>query len=468
MQDVCFLDAVELAALLRTKQLSAREVMAAHLEQIARVNPSVNAIVTFVADQAMAGAASADEALVRGQPAGPLHGLPLAHKDLFATKGIRTTLGSPIYRDDVPTADAAIVARGKAAGAITIGKTNTPEFGLGSQTFNPVFGQTLNPYDLSKTCGGSSGGAAVALACGMVPLADGSDTGGSLRNPANFCNVVGLRSSPGRVPAGPGTWSPLNIAGPMARSVRDVALFLSCLAGPAADSPLSIREDPAKFAQPLDRDFRGVRIAFSPDLGGLPVDPRVRDVLARAPQFLRGLGAEVEEASPDFTGAEQVFQTFRAVGMVSQFSELLKTHRDRMKATAIWNIEKGLALTGEEVGAAYRLQAELFVRMQRFMSRYEFLVCPVNQVPPFDVATEYPTEIAGVQMTNYIDWMRSCWYITVTAHPAISVPAGFTPEGLPVGLQIVGRYRDEFGLLQLAAAFEGATRHGKRRPQLAT
>jgi amidase len=467
VRELCFLDAAELAAMLRAKEVSARDVMAAQLEQIARVNPSVNAIVTLVAEQAMADAARADEALARGESVGPLHGLPVAHKDLFATKGIRTTLGSPIFRDHVPDADAAIVARAKAAGAITVGKTNTPEFGLGSQTFNPVFGQTLNPYDLSKTCGGSSGGAAVALACGMVPLADGSDTGGSLRNPANFCNVVGLRSSPGRVPAGPGTWSPLNVAGPMGRSVRDVALFLSCLAGPSADSPLSITEDPAKFASPLERDFRGAGIAFSPDLGGLPVDPRVRDVLAGAAQVFRDLGAEVEEASPDFTGAEHVFQTLRAVGMVSQYGELLKTHRDQMKATAIWNIEKGLALTGEEVGRAQRLHAELFVRMQRFMSRYEFLVCPVNQVPPFDVTTEYPEEIAGVRMTNYIDWMRSCWYITVTAHPAISVPAGFTPDGLPVGLQIVGRYRDEFGVLQLAAAFEAATQHGKRRPAVA-
>ncbi|HZN26939.1 MAG TPA: amidase family protein, partial [Burkholderiales bacterium] len=254
--------------MMRRREVSARDVMAAHLARIERINPKVNAMVTVVAERAMADAARADDLAVKGEPLGVLHGLPVAHKDLVNTAGIRTTHGSPFYRDNVPTRDAPIVTRIRAAGAITCGKTNTPEFGAGSQTFNSVFGATLNPYDVSKTCGGSSGGAAVALACGMVPIAGGSDTGGSLRNPAAFCNVVGLRPSPGRVPGAPGQWSPLSVAGPMARSVADVALFLSVIAGYDPSGPLSIREDGGQFRAPLDREFKGARVAWWRDLGG--------------------------------------------------------------------------------------------------------------------------------------------------------------------------------------------------------
>src|SRR5579884_1254253 len=273
--EVCFLTATDLARLLRAKELSARDVVAAHLRQIERVNPKVNAIVTLVADQAMAAAREADDRLARGEEVGPLHGLPVAHKDLHDTAGIRTTYGSPIYRDHVPGRDCLLVERLKRAGAITLGKTNMPEFGAGSQTFNAVFGATRNPYDPTKTCGGSSGGAAVALATGMVPLADGSDLGGSLRNPANFCNVVGLRPSIGRVAQWPteDAWNTLSVCGPMARTVQDVALYLSVIAGPDPRDPVSIAEDPARFREPLERDFRGVRVAWSRDLGGLPVDP---------------------------------------------------------------------------------------------------------------------------------------------------------------------------------------------------
>ncbi len=272
---VCFLPAVELARLIREGELSAVEVMEAHLSQIERVNPEVNAIVTLLPERALEEARRADAALARGEGIGPLHGLPVAHKDLFWTKGVRTTFGSPIFENFVPKADALIVERLKRAGAISVGKTNTPEFGAGSQTFNEVFGATLNPYDTSKTCGGSSGGAAVALACGMVPLADGSDMGGSLRNPAAFCNVVGLRPSPGRVPSWPSqtSWSPLSVEGPMARTVRDAALMLSAIAGPDRRSPISISEPPGRFAGPLERDFSGVRVAWSPDLGGPPLEP---------------------------------------------------------------------------------------------------------------------------------------------------------------------------------------------------
>jgi amidase len=282
--ELCFTPATELARLIRAKQVSAVEAMQAHLGQIERVNPQVNAIVTLLPERALEGARAADAALARGEPVGPLHGLPIAHKDLVPTAGIRTTWGSPIYADHVPEVDALIVQRLRAAGAITIGKTNTPEFGAGSQTFNAVFGETRNPYDLSKTCGGSSGGAGAALACGMLPIADGSDLGGSLRNPGNFNNVVGLRPSPGRVPAWPTPlpWQPFSVLGPMARTVADVALLLSAIAGPDDRHPISIAEPGVGFRQPLGRDFHGVRVAWAPALGGLPVDPRVTAVLEAA------------------------------------------------------------------------------------------------------------------------------------------------------------------------------------------
>ena len=268
--DICFLTATEMAGLIRRKELSAREVMAAHLKQIDRVNPKVNAIVTLIAEQATENARKADEAQARGAALGPLHGLPVVHKDLFETAGIRTTFGSPIFKDNVPKRDAIIVERIRNAGAICVGKSNTPEFGTGSQTFNAVFGATKNPWDLTKTCGGSSGGAAVSLACGMVPIADGSDSGGSLRNPAAFCNVVGIRTAPGRVPqhAQGNAWLTISVQGPMARTVSDVALLLSAIAGPDPRCPISIDQPGSRFAGNLDRSFKGVRVAWFKNMGG--------------------------------------------------------------------------------------------------------------------------------------------------------------------------------------------------------
>jgi amidase len=467
--ELCFMTATELARRLRARELSAVEVMQAHLAQIERVNPRVNAIVTLLPERALAGARAADAALARGEPTGPLHGLPVAHKDLTLTRGIRTTFGSPIYRDFVPDTNALIVDRLQAAGAITIGKTNTPEFGAGSQTFNPVFGATLNPYDPTKTCGGSSGGAAVALACGMLPIADGSDLGGSLRNPASFCNVVGFRPAPGRVPTWPDltAWYPLSVQGPMARTVEDVALLLSVMAGPDPRSPIAIAEPGERFARPLARDFRGVRLAWSRDLGGLPVDPRVTAVLEGQRHVFADLGAIVEESEPDFAGADESFRAWRAWRFALAYADLLRDHRDQLKDTVVWNIEEGLRLTGPELGRAERLRTELYHRLRHFLERYEFLLLPVCQVPPFDVSQPYVTSINGQPLTTYLDWMRSCYYISATGLPAISVPCGFTPEGLPVGLQIVGRHQDDFGVLQLAHAFEQATGAGRRRPPVA-
>ncbi len=469
VSELCFTPATDLVRMIRRKDVSVTEVMEAHLAQVDRVNPAVNAIVTYHPDQALDGARKADEAIARNEARGPLFGLPIAHKDLVLTKGVRTTYGSPIFRDFVPGQDELIVARLKQAGAISFGKTNVPEFGAGSQTFNPVFGATLNPYDTSRTCGGSSGGAAVALACGMLPIADGSDMGGSLRNPANFCNVVGLRSAPGRVPRWPSVnaWGRLSVQGPMARTVADAALMLSAIAGPDPRAPLAIREPGRTFAMPLERDFKGTTVAWSMDFGGLPVDPEVASAIEAKRRVFEELGMTVKPGQPDFSEADEVFKTLRAWSFIQGYGDLLETHRDQIKDTVIWNLEAGFALTGAQVARAEVERTTLYHRVRRFMEHHEFMIFPVSQVPPFDVNTPYPTEIDGVRMETYIDWMKSCYYVTVTGLPAISVPCGFTSSGLPVGLQIVGRHEDEFGVLQLAHAFEQATRTWKRRPSVA-
>ncbi|MXY79944.1 MAG: amidase [Chloroflexi bacterium] len=464
-----FRSARDLADLVRRRELSAREVVEAHLAQIERVNPRVNAICTLIPEQALADADDADAALAAGRPCGPLHGLPIVIKDLVSTAGIRTTFGSPIYADHVPDQDDLIVERLRAAGAIILGKSNTPEFGAGSHTFNPVFGATCNPYDLTRSCGGSSGGAAVALATGMAPIADGSDLGGSLRNPASFCNVVGFRPSPGRVPSWPAldAWSPLAVLGPMARSVADAALLLSAIAGPDPRAPIGIAEPPDRFASPLDADFRGARVAWSRNLGRYPVEPVVTQTIDAQRPVFEGLGCVVEDGEPDFRDADAIFQTLRAWATSRARIDDLRLHRDRIKDTVIWNTERGLALSGMDVSEAVAKRSELYQRVHEFMQRYRFLVLPAAAVPPFPIEQPWVREIDGVAMETYIDWMAVCYAITLTGLPAISVSAGFTPEGLPVGVQIVGRHQADFEVLQLAHAFEVATGFGRTRPAVA-
>jgi amidase len=472
--DLCFRPAFELARMIRAREISCTELMQAHLAQIERVNPVVNAIVTLAPEPALQAARDADAALAQGRAPGPeqapLFGLPVAHKDLALTKGMRTTFGSPIYRDFVPDQSSLIVERLQQAGAITIGKTNTPEFGAGSQTFNTVFGATRNPWDTSKTCGGSSGGAAVALACGMVPIADGSDLGGSLRNPASFCNVAGFRPSAGRVPAWPtlNTWFGLSVVGPMARTVADLALQLTAIAGPDARAPTSIEQPGSLFAARLTRDFRGVKVGWSPTLGGLPVERAVLAALEAQREALADMGLIVEEADPDFTDAEEIFQVLRAHSFEANYGSLLASHRAQMKDTVIWNIEQGAALTGAKVGRAEVLRTALYHRMRRFMEQYAFLLAPVVQVLPFDVSQPYVTQIEGQPMQTYLDWMKSCYFVSVTGLPAASIPCGFSQSGLPVGMQIVGRHHDDFGVLQLAHAFEQRTQFWKTRPPVVT
>jgi amidase len=463
---ICFLSALEMARLIRTKKLSAREALALHLNQIERVNPKVNAIVTLVPEMAVAAAAEADEMQAHRKTLGPLHGLPVAHKDLLETRGILTTFGSPLYKDYIPADDDIVVERMRRAGAITIGKTNTPEFGAGSQTFNTVFGSTRNPYDLTKTCGGSSGGAAVALACGLVPVASGSDTGGSLRNPAAFCNVVGFRPSVGRVPNPKAAfaWSTLSTSGCLGRSVADLAFALSTIAGPDSRAPLSINEPGERFARPLDRSFKGMRVAWFKDLGGVPFDPSIRSVVDGHRATFESLGCIVEQAEPDFAPAEIAFRMLRAWNSANTYATRLHEHPDAFKDTLKREIEEGLRLTSMDLAKAETFHAQLWRRFQAFLEKYEYFVLPTTQLPAFDINTPYPTEIAGVKFDNYIDWMKSCWYISATGNPAASVPGGFTPEGFPVGVQIVGRNKEDFSVLQLAHAFEQATDFGMKRP----
>jgi amidase len=466
---LCYLSAVAQRTLLADKQVSAVELLDAHLARIDQINPNINAIVTLVPAQARQRAAQIDAQIHRGQNPGLLAGLPVAHKDLAETQGIRTTFGSRLFANNIPDRNALIVQRMIDAGAVTLGKTNTPEFGAGSQTFNAVFGTTYNPYDLSKTAGGSSGGSAAALAARLLSLADGSDMGGSLRNPASFCNVVGFRPSPGRVPNYPTDmqWFNLPVVGPMARTVEDCALFMAAIAGPDARVPIALTAPGTDFLAPLARDFKDTRIAFSPDFGGqLPVARDVTQVIARSAGVFEDLGCTVAHECPDFSGADTTFKTLRAWSMAATHGQRLNKHRDLYKDSLIWNIEQGLGLTGADIAAAEQQRSQLFQRVNSFMQTHEFLVLPVCQVSPFDASLEYPTEIEDVQMSTYIDWMKSCYYLSSIGLPAISVPCGFTPAGLPIGVQIIGRHQADFSVLQLAYAFQQATLYGQKMPEL--
>jgi len=465
---LCFTSARELAESIRSHKVSAREVMSAYLGQISRLNPALNAIVAKLDDHScLALADAADRELASGRRVGPLHGLPIAFKDLESAVGFPFTKGSPIFKDVMPAEDTVVVERLRRAGAIPIGKTNVPEFGMGSHTYNKVYGTTFNPYDRSKSAGGSSGGAGAALASGMLPLADGGDLGGSLRNPANFNNIVALRPTVGLVPIAP-TPLPLigvSVKGPMARSVSDVAFMLSVMAGADGRDLQTYPSNPSLFALPLDRDWQGVRVAWSPDLGGLPLDPRVRAVLDRQRQVFLDLGCSVEDATPDLSDVDEIFLTLRWWANWNTNGTLLAEHRSEIKPEAIWDIEAGAKLTGTDLARAIMRHGALLERMRVFQEKYEFLVCAVNQVPPFEASLDWPKSIDGVAMENYVAWMKSAYWISTTCRPAISVPAGFTPEGLPVGIQIVGRHRDDLGVLRMGHAFEQATGVGKRRPE---
>jgi amidase len=457
----------DMAAAVAAKEISARELLDLHLARIADTNPVVNAVVSLDEERARAGAAAADEHLARGEPLGALHGLPFAFKDTHEVAGWRTTFGSPLRADYVPKRDELVVERIRGAGVVPIGKTNVPEWAAGSHTFNPIFGTTLNPYDLSRSAGGSSGGAAAALASGMVPLADGSDMAGSLRNPASFCNVVGLRPSVGRVPAWPTTnaWELTSVSGPMARNVDDLALLLSVIAGPSRRAPLSLETPGSAFAPPLAGEPAGLRVALTSDLGGaFEVDRSVAAIIGQQGELLADAGAYVEEAHPVLHQAEFAFRTLRAWLFQHRFGTLLAKRPESFKPALRDNIEAGADLTGQDVARAFQALTTISDRVRSFFESYDVLAMPVSQVPPFSADEEFPGTINGEPQVTYLDWMRSAYLITVTGCPALSVPAGFTQEGWPVGMQLVGAPRQERRLLETAAAFERLNRSGERRP----
>lgn len=468
MNQIIEMAATEMTAAMQTGSLSVQEVLQAHIDRIEAVNPEVNAVVALDLEAATDQAREMDRTFRSDGVKGALYGLPTAHKDLLPTRGIRTTRGSRVYQDWMPETDHLVVERMKSADAITLGKTNVPEFGLGSHTFNDVYGMTRNPYDLTKSAGGSSGGAAAALAARMLPIADGSDVGGSLRNPTSFCNVVGLRPTPGRVASWPdaAAWGRLSVNGPMARNVEDAALLLSVLAGPDPRSPMSLETPGEVFRGDYDTAVSSRRVAFSADLNGLvPVEQPVREVLQSAVEVIEELGHRTQPAAPDLSAADHVFSVLRAWQLDYTLREVLDDHREELKDDAVWNIEIGAQLTGRDIGLAEVEQTRIHHLMREFFQHYDFLVTPVSQAAPFDIDLTYPTEVAGVPMDNYLEWMRLPSLISVTGCPAISVPVGFTPEGLPVGIQIIAPPRAERELLEFAHTVEQAGGTYRARPE---
>ena len=467
---LCLLPATEQAAALRAGACSARELVAAHLARIERIDPLVNAIVTVTPERALAAADEADRRRARGEDLPPLHGLPIAHKDLQDTAGVRTTYGSPAYRDHVPVADSLQVERIRQAGAILVGKTNTPEWGAGSHTFNRVFGATRNPWDTARSAGGSSGGGAVALACRMLPIADGSDLGGSLRNPAGLERRARPAPDAGPDPA---------LAGVGARGCRSPsrarwrarrAIWRCCW----ARWPAGMRATRCRSAPPASTCRRrsqptctGRRVAWSPAVGGLPVESGVGDALAAALPLLGEIGLAVSEDEPDFAGADEVFETWRAFMSATGLGDEYDARGGDMKETVRAEVERGRALTSAQLTRATRLQAALAERVLAFFDRYDYLACPVTQVEPFPVEQEYAAEVAGVPMGSYIEWMRSNSRISATCCPAVSIPVGFSAAGLPVGLQLVTRPFGERALLEVAHALELRTGLAARLPPLA-
>lgn len=457
MKELYKLTARQMVDLLRTRQISPLEAVDASASRIEETDGDLNAMPTLCVERARDCAKELSRDTGEGAGLGQLYGLPIAVKDLVDVAGVRSTKGSPIYSDRVPNESSYSVGILESNGALVIGKSNTPEFGAGANTFNEVFGKTRNPWDTRMTCGGSSGGSAVALASGQVWLATGSDLGGSLRIPASFCSVVGLRPSPGRVPEGPKAlpFETLSVDGPMGRTVGDVALMLDAEVGHHTGDPLSYPAPQAPYVDAVDNPDVPDRIAYTPDLGIAPIAGEVEGICTMAVKQFDGIAA-IEEDTIDLHDARDTFQTLRAAQFASNMASLLETHRDQLKPEVIWNIEKGLALDRRDVEKAQVARGALFHRVRVFFEQYDLLVCPTVSVPPFDVNIRYLTDVDGVRMDNYVDWLLLTFALTLTACPAISVPCGFTKSGLPVGLQLVGPPRGEAQLLSAAALFEEA------------
>lgn len=448
--ELCALPARDAVALLRKREISPSDLVEASLARIAQTSPVINAMVTPCPDRARAAAEK------KGRETA-LAGLPVGIKDLTPVAGVRTTWGTPALADFVPEASDPLVTRLEARGAVVIGKTNTPEMGAGANTFNPVFGATRNPWDSRMNAGGSSGGAAAGLAAGEVWLSQGSDLGGSLRTPASFCGIVGLRPSPGVAggAGGPDGFNPFGVEGPMARDVADVALFLDAMAGYDPVWPISYPPPATGYLAACLSDPGPLRIAFSPDLGGLaPVEPGMAAILRKAVQSLEGPGVEIAEDTPKLPGLEHCFRTFRGLGMWTGYRQTPRRVSDRYKPALRANIEQGRKLTVDDIAEATAIRSRLYATMKAHFDRFDLLACPVTGIAPLPVETEYPPEVAGVPSTDYLDWLRFAFLATVCGLPALSLPVGFTEHGLPVGLQLIGPPRGEARLLQAARHLE--------------
>jgi amidase len=468
--DLTFTSATELQRQYRARKVSPLEVMQAVLARIDAVNPEVNAIVTLARESALGGARRATARLRRGATLPPLFGVPIGIKDVTPTRGLRTTYGSKLFADHVPDEDALVVERLRAAGAIVIGKTNTPEFAFGPNTVNAVFGATRNPWNLALTSGGSSGGSAAALATGMCPLAEGTDLGGSLRGPASFCGVIGFRTTPGLIPRHPSVlaWDTYSVEGPMARTVADTALMLSVMAGRDDRSPISYDVDVRDFLRTVKApSVKGWRIAWTPDLGGLvPVDDEVRAVFERAVGVFRSIGTRVERACPDMSDVPEIVRLTRGLLMVARHADKLPEHRVVLQEGLVENTEQGLALSSRDVARGELLRTRQWQRVREFLAGREVWLTPTMAVPPFPVEHPHVLEVNGRPLGKGMQRSFLTYAFSVLGLPAISIPCGFTQAGLPVGLQIVGRGREEATVLRAAAAFEAAHPWADRLPSI--
>jgi len=454
----------EMRKLIISGDISSEELVNIHIDQINKFDSKTNAVCTFTPDFALNIAREQDKSKKFDQP---LSGIPILIKDLNKTEGIRTTMGSRIYSDFIPKEDDLVVKKIKDSGALILGKSNTPEFGAGSHTFNDVFETTLNPYDLSKTAGGSSGGAGVALAMRMVPVAQGSDMGGSLRNPAAWNNVVGFRTSIGTVPQLPAdiTYNMMSVNGPMARNIDDLSVLLSCMAGYDNRIGNSINEPSERFLDLKLPDPKKIKIAYTNDLGIYPVSQDIKEAFNKSIEIFSKLGFIMEEAFPDLENVDNIFQTYRAYTFANAHKEHIVKNRDLMKDTLIWNVEKGLELKATDLALAESQRSVLDQNIAGFFEKYDFLVLPSTSVLPFDKNIEYIKEIDGVELETYIDWMGLCYAITATGCPSISIPGGFI-KGLPTGIQIVGKKLDDLNVLRIAKIFEDETNFYKIQPNI--
>jgi len=457
VNDVVKLTARQAVDLLKNKKVSPLELINAALERIEQTDGAINALPTICADRARHHAQRLMEMQSDNDtPRGQLHGLPVAIKDLKDVAGVRSTKGSPIYANHVPETSDRLVTNIESRGGVVLAKSNTPEFGAGANTFNEVFGKTRNPWNTDLTCGGSSGGSGAALAAGQIWLATGSDLGGSLRIPASFCSVVGLRPTPGRVAHGPRAdpYGTLSVEGPMGRNVGDVALLLDAQSGSYKWDPLSLPSPETSFVDSADTPAVPARVAYTSNLGIATVDSSVVEVGRLAVSTFEGMGSRVDEATIDLGDAEDTFQTLRGTQYVAGVGRLLADHRDLLKDEVIWNIEHGLSLTPEQIGLAEVARGGIINRTARFFETYDVLVCPTVLTPPFDVDIRFLTEVEGVELPTYIGWLLMTFALTLTGCPIISVPCGFTESGLPVGVQIMAPWKEEAYLLSVASAFE--------------